>query len=182
MYDGITPAQWVVGLAISLGTFGGLAWLLWRVSTPRAERAQDMSTPTPAPQSDPAGLERSKDQSAQTSPAPQTTPAPAADLSVPAAGLNSATPDMDAEKWPMPRLSSYLTDREFLVMLARQKSRAGQWRLSANAIVKVVGGDRTEVLRVIRELREGPTEITLTPEQQAARQALGLDQTESGAA
>jgi hypothetical protein len=29
MYDTITPEQWVIGIVISLLTFGGLVWLLW---------------------------------------------------------------------------------------------------------------------------------------------------------
>jgi len=83
---------------------------------------------------------------------------------------------MDAETWPMPPVSAYLTDTEFLVILARQKTRGGGWRLSANAIVKIVGGDRTQVLATIREIRDGPPEFKpLSSEQQAARAALGLE-------
>ena len=75
----------------------------------------------------------------------------------------------------MPRVSAYLTDDEFLVMLARQKTRGGGWRLSANAIVKMVGGDRTQVLATIRAVREGLAEFRpLSPEQQNARARLGL--------
>ncbi len=168
MYDTITPAQWVIGLVISLAAFGVLTWLLWRYF-PRDGRPHNMSTSTDSPRSDSAGLDQSIDQSAPTSLDAQTTP-------VPATGLNAATPDMDAENWPMPPVSAYLTDQEFLVMLARQKTRAGSWRLSANAIVKVVGGDRTQVLKTIRDVREGPAELRpLSPEQQQLREQLQLE-------
>src|SRR5690242_18916599 len=109
MYDSITPAQWVVGLVISLSAFGALAWLLWHFSL-RNMGMQHMSTSAEVPRSDSAGLDQSKDQSALTSLEPQTTPAPEG-------GLKPNSPDMDAKEWEMPRISAYLTDDEFLVML-----------------------------------------------------------------
>jgi hypothetical protein len=75
------------------------------------------------------------------------------------------------------RISRYLTDDEFLTMLAAQKLRSGKYRMSANDIVKAVGGDRTRVLGIVRQIREAPAEFKpLTPEQQQVREQLQLDQ------
>lgn len=160
------------GLVIFLLGFGLLltfVLFLWAVNTLPGKVRAVMSRPLAPAGSDSAALERSIDQSAPTSLQPQTTPASAS-------GLNDNPPDMDAENWPMPPISAYLTDSEFLIMLARQKTRGGGWRLSANAIVKVVGGDRTQVLKMIREVREGPAEFRpLSPAQAATREALGLN-------
>lgn len=91
-------------------------------------------------------------------------------------GMNDDLPDMDAEKWVMPRTSRYLTDDEFITFLAAQKLRNGAWRLSANKIVAAAGGDRNYVLGIIRQVRESPaTYPERTPEQQQARQNLELD-------
>lgn len=88
-------------------------------------------------------------------------------------GLESAAdrdlPDMDAEQTGLdtPRVSSYLTDSEFIVFLATQKLRTGKYRLSANDIVKTARGDRTEVLAIIRQVRESAPEFRpLTPDHQ----------------
>jgi len=159
----------LVLFAISFGLMLAFVLVLWAVNVLPQKVREIMSRLLALMQSDSGGLNQSVDQSANTSLEAQTTPAPDT-------GLNADLPDMDAENSPMPRISAYLTDDEFLVFLARQKNRGGGWRLSANAVVKIVGGDRTQVLKVIREIREGPAEFKpLTPEQQATRHALGLE-------
>lgn len=163
----------LVIFALGFGLMLIFVLLLWAINVVPSKLRSIMSTYAMSARSVSPGLDRSVDQSAPTSLEPQTTPAPAT-------GLNADSPDMDAEEWEMPRVSAYLTDDEFLVMLARQKTRGGGWRLSANAIVKVVGGDRTQVLATIREVREGPAEFRpLSSEQQAAREALGLNRQNS---
>ena len=169
------PADMPSGLTIfAIGFVVMLAFvlLLWGVNVLPGKVREIMSRMQAPAKSVSAGLDQSVDQSVQTGLDIQTTPALAS-------GLNTATPDMDAEQWPMPPISAYLTDNEFLVLLARQKTRSGGWRLSANAIVKVVGGDRTQVLKTVREVREGPAEYKpLSAEQAAAREALGLNKRE----
>ena len=159
----------LVIFALGFGLLLTFVLLLWAVNVLPAKVREIMSRAPTLVGSVFPGLDRSVDQSAPTSLEPQTTPTPET-------GLNADSPDMDAEEWQMPRVSAYLADDEFLVMLARQKTRGGGWRLSANAIVKVVGADRTQVLSTIRAVREGPAEFpALTSEQQAARQTLGLN-------
>jgi hypothetical protein len=61
-------------------------------------------------------------------------------------------------------------------MLAAQKLPGGKWRLSANKIVAMVGGDRTQVLAIIRQVREPAPEFRpLTDEQQRLRASLQLE-------
>jgi hypothetical protein len=99
----------------------------------------------------------------------QTTPAASG-------GMESNTPDMDAGERHLPPVSCYLTDDEFIVFLASQKLRNGKYRMSANDIVKATHGDRNQVLKLVREVREGVPEFRpLTPEQQATRDVLALD-------
>lgn len=74
----------------------------------------------------------------------------------------------------MPRISAYLTDNEFLVFLARQKLRDGKYRLSANDVYKVMGGNRNEVLDMIRQIRDTPDFSQRTVEQDQKRAGLGL--------
>lgn len=96
-------------------------------------------------------------------------------------GTEGAAPDTDAleagtEGWEMPRISRRLSDAEMIAMLAVQRTSAGKLRYSANAIAALVGGSRAEVLAQVRAIREGPAEFRpLSPEQQTARQALGLN-------
>lgn len=74
----------------------------------------------------------------------------------------------------MPRISAYLTDNEFLIFLVRQKLRDGKYRLSANDVYKVIGGNRNEVLDLIRQIRDVPDFSQRTAEQEQKRTALGL--------
>lgn len=74
----------------------------------------------------------------------------------------------------MPRVTAYLTDDEFLIFLARQKLRDGKYRLSANDIYKVVGGNRNEVLDTVRQVRDVPEFSQRTAEQDQKRAELGL--------
>lgn len=77
--------------------------------------------------------------------------------------------------WELPRISRYLSDRDIIVALAAQRTRAGKYRLSANQIARLIGGSRADVLALVKTIREGPTEFRpLSPEQQTARGMLGL--------
>lgn len=119
---------------------------------------------------------RSIDQSVQTGLDAQTSAPASPGLELDA---DEDSPDMDAEHttFDTPRISRYLTDEEFIVFLATQKLRNGKDRMTANAIVKAVGGDRTKVLAIVRQVREGPAEFPqLTDEQAALRRQLQLDQ------
>lgn len=80
------------------------------------------------------------------------------------------------DTWVAPRVSPYLTDREFTIFLITQRRPDGKYRLSANTVHKIVGGSREEMLRLVRELREPQPEYhPLTPEQQGLRQSLSLE-------
>ena len=87
--------------------------------------------------------------------------------------------DTDAENadtWELPRVSRALSDRDIIITLAVQRA-GGKYRFSANQIHTLAGGPRANVLALVKQVREGPTEYRpLTPEQQQARQALGLDE------
>ncbi|HWP90065.1 MAG TPA: hypothetical protein VNM70_19450 [Burkholderiales bacterium] len=63
-------------------------------------------------------------------------------------------PDTSIIPDSMPRVSAYLTDEEWLILLARQKLRDGKYRLSANEVYRIVGGNRNDVLGIVRQLRE----------------------------
>jgi len=175
------PADMPSGLtifAIGFCLMGTFLLFLWGVNYLKGWRPRDMSSAPAQPAAPKQSARLVVDQSAATSLAQQTSAAPTSGLE-PAA--DRGLPDMDAEQtglaqWEMPRVSRYLTDDEFLTMLAAQKLRDGRWRLSANKIVAMVGGDRTYVLGIIRQVREAPTEFKpLTPEQQQVRQQLQLD-------
>lgn len=78
------------------------------------------------------------------------------------------------EAWELPRVSRYLDDPAIVVMLASQK-RSGKYRFSANDMVRLIGGNRAEVLAIIRQVRETPaTFLERSAEQVAARAELGL--------
>jgi hypothetical protein len=169
MYDTITPEQWVIGLVISLVTFGGLVWLLWRYFP--------MSTSNDAPAAPMQSAKPVLDQSAPTSLPTQTSAALIGGLE---ASGEAPAPDMDAEQtgldgWETPRISRYLNDDEFIIFLASQKLPNGKHRLSANDIVKTVRGDRTQVLAIVRQVREPAPEFRpLSDEQQRLRASLQL--------
>ena len=76
--------------------------------------------------------------------------------------------------WQMPRVSAYLTDNELVVLLARQKLRDGKYRFSANKIVDTLGGNRNDVLEVVRQVRAAPDFSQRTSEQEQSRAELGL--------
>ena len=72
--------------------------------------------------------------------------------------------------WEMQRLSRRLSDRDMVALLAVQWAPGGKLRYSAN---QRAAGRRGEVLALAKTIREGPAEFRpLTPEQQAAREAL----------
>jgi hypothetical protein len=80
----------------------------------------------------------------------------------------------------MPRISRRLSDQDMIALLAVQRTSKGKLRYSANQIAQLVGGSRAEVLALIKTIREGPAEFRpLTPEQQGAREALGLNKREA---
>jgi hypothetical protein len=175
-----TPADMPSGLtifAIGFCLMGTFLLLLWAVNYLKGWRPSHMSSEANKPTATIAPANRSVDQSAPTSLKVRTSTALVASLE---ATPEAPTPDMDAEQtsldgWEMPRVSRYLSDDEFLTMLAAQKLRDGKWRLSANKIVAMVGGDRTHVLALIRQVREPAPEFKpLTPEQQQVRQQLQL--------
>lgn len=74
----------------------------------------------------------------------------------------------------MPRISAYLTDNEFLVFLTRQKLRDGKYRLSANKVYEVVGGNRNTVLDIVRQVRDAPDFSQRAAGQEQQRAELGL--------
>jgi hypothetical protein len=78
----------------------------------------------------------------------------------------------DGIDWQMPRVSAYLTDNEFLIFLARQKRRDGKYRLSANDVYKAVGGNRNDVLDIVRQVRAAPDFSQRTAEQEQERSGL----------
>lgn len=80
----------------------------------------------------------------------------------------------DGTDWQMPRISAYLTDNEFTIFLARQKLRDGKYRLSANKIHDAVGGNRNDVLEIVRQVRAVPDFSNRTSEQEQKREELGL--------
>jgi hypothetical protein len=86
-------------------------------------------------------------------------------------------PDMDARNSGMPRLSRDLSINDLIVLLSALRGPDGKPRFSANGIHSLVGGDRNTVLALVREVRSGPPAPVFpqrTPEQEAAREALGL--------
>lgn len=87
-------------------------------------------------------------------------------------GMDSGMEDEDYE---MPRVGRALSDPEIVILLASQK-RAGKYRFSANDIYTLVKGDRNNVLRQVRELREGlpKAEFRTEPERDEWRAEMGL--------
>lgn len=81
-----------------------------------------------------------------------------------------------ADTSAVPRISRYLSDDEFIVLLAVLRLPGGKYRLSANQIVAAAGGKRADVLALVRAVRDGPAAYPeRTPEQLATRQQLELD-------
>ena len=76
--------------------------------------------------------------------------------------------------WQLTRVWAYLDENELTVLLARQKKKDGKYRFSANEIFTLMGGNRNDVLKIVREVRESPDFSTRTPEQEEARPELGL--------
>lgn len=164
--------------AISFGVLLIFVLLLWAINVlPGKVRAylnmlsEDVQPAAPARSAKPV-----LDRSAPTSLERQTSTPEVSGLD---ADDNGDLPDMDAENttWEAPRVSPYLNDNEFIVFLASQKLRNGKYRLSANDIVKAAHSDRTEVLAIVRQVREAAAEFKpLTPEQAQVREQLQLDQ------
>jgi hypothetical protein len=77
---------------------------------------------------------------------------PVPHTSMPASGIL----DIDAEKPEMPRLSRDITDNEMLFFLAVVRNKDGRYRYSANAIWRLLGGDRNSLLVKIKEIRTIP--------------------------
>jgi hypothetical protein len=163
---------------ICFGVIGTFVLLLWGVNYLKGWRPAHMSTSDEARPAPRQSVKPVLDQSAPTRLHDQTSAAPAGGLEPPA---DRVAPDMDAEQtgldgWEMPRVSRYLKDDEFIIFLASQKLPNGKYRLSANDIVKTVRGDRTEVLAIVRQVREPAPEFRpLTDEQQRLRHELQLE-------
>jgi hypothetical protein len=106
----------------------------------------------------------------------RTTP-PLADDVIPKAKPDS--PDTDAADsgtdW-QPKLPRYPTERELVIYLTTIRDRSGKHLRSANEIAKFSKLHRNEVLKLVKEVREGPAQYPpRTPEQQASRAVLNLD-------
>lgn len=141
-------------LMIVFVTAVGFAWefraALWQIIMSRR------ATITPAPI---GGTNRSIDQSAPGGLNGQTSASASGGLNVPAVEPPRAAPDMDAPNggmdWEMPRMRLYPTRAEVITWMAAIKQKDGKPVFSANKIVAAVGGDRTEVLAIIRQVRGG---------------------------
>jgi len=91
---------------------------------------------------------------------PETSDMRAVSIPVPDTSINADTP------WQMPRVSAYLSENELTVLLARQKKKDGKHRFSANEIFTIMGGNRNEVLKLVREVRETPEYAPIDAERQ----------------
>lgn len=98
-------------------------------------------------------------------------------ITAPPSVSTPGAPDMDAANGGMVAMSRYPSDEALIVYLAVIRRPGGKYRLSANDIVRVTGGDRNHVLALVRQIREGPAQYpqVLTPEQAATRRELGLE-------
>jgi len=78
--------------------------------------------------------------------------------------------------WELPRVSRHLGDAELITLLAAQRTPAGKFRFSANAIFGLVGGSRSAVLDQVRAIQnpsaQPPTYPPRSPEQEQARAEL----------
>lgn len=65
-------------------------------------------------------------------------------------------------------------DGERIAAIAAERKADGTYSYSANAICRMVGGTRKDVLDQVRAIRNLPQWPETSPEQQAQREALGL--------
>jgi len=148
MYDQVTPEQWVYGVTVGLVVVVALLVLVFRATLPRSERQSTMSSVwLPALGSLARELVR---------------------VLVSATGTRADTraqvvsdkppdlPDTDAveDDTDMPRLSRHNTERELIVYLALQVKPDGKHRFSANDLCKLMGGQRADVLAIVRQVRQ----------------------------
>lgn len=178
MYDSLTPEQWIYGTLIGLIVISVLTVILFRLTLPHPPHQPLMSKPlvalivrvvrclvhvlvaatstaVPISESAVGGI------------------APVADPDLPDTGeLNAGTDD-----WDMPRLSRHNTNRELIIYLALQVGPDGKQRFSANDICSLMKKlPRADVLATVRQVRERPAAYPpATPEQEATRARLGLD-------
>jgi hypothetical protein len=173
-----TPSGLVL-FGIAFGVISSFVLLLWGVNAIKGWLSHDMST-SPTPRPVPADrANRSIDQSTPTSLDRQTSAQIERGLAAAPAEPKHDIPDMDAADggmgWEMPRMSLYPSRAEIITWMAAIKGHDGKHHFSANDIVKLVKGDRTEVLAIVRQVREPLPEFRpLTSEQQATREQLEL--------
>lgn len=75
---------------------------------------------------------------------------------------------------PAPRTNKHMADAEIIALLSTVRSDNGKHRFSANEIAALVGGTRKEVLDQVRAVRNLPSFLPITPEQEAQRRKLEL--------
>lgn len=99
----------------------------------------------------------------------------------PNAGSGDSEPGTGTEL--VPDVSHRMSDITIIALLAMQKDDDAEYRFSANEIAELIGKRRAGTLEHVRSLRPAkkkelphPQFAPLTPEQQASRQALALEQ------
>jgi hypothetical protein len=174
------PYHLLVGIGMALVI--GILFLIWGDRPNLAEHLRQLFAERSPYDMSSAATDNDADRSTQAVhvPIPLTsTNIPTAQPVPPAAKLEKAdttAAEDGTDNWTMPPASRHLSERQLIIFLAMQKTPAGKDRFSANKIYELVGGSRAEALRIIKELREGLVELRpLSPEQQATREALGLD-------
>jgi hypothetical protein len=174
MYDNVPVAGWIAICYVTI-ILAAIAWWIWfrphtewwqRRIERMAER-KNMSTSTPPP------VRESVPEAVHVPVEPTSTAAAPAEPAKPVpAGTDAPN---GGTGWELPRVSRTLSDRDIIITLAVQRA-GGKYRFSANQIHGLAGGPRGDVLALVKLVREGPAEHRpLSPEQQAARTALGLD-------
>lgn len=71
-------------------------------------------------------------------------------------GMEARAPDMDAkgDGWEAPRVSAYGSIEDDIIFLAMRRAGPGQkHRYSANKIAQMVGGDRNQVMALVKKVR-----------------------------
>lgn len=153
------------------------AYLDWQES--RADRDDELPARRPRPPL-PTRAVMSRVQPIARNVSPQVVSMPVSQYGGMATGMENVVPvapDIDAENAgmaPVDALRDIMSDEALLALLARQKLANGKYRMSANKIFDLLGGDRNTVLAQIKSVRDTP-QFRRTPEQEANRSALGLN-------
>src|SRR5262249_811783 len=83
-------------------------------------------------------------------------PIPPQPTTQPQSGMEARSPDIDAENdgWEAPRVSAYGSVEDDIIFLAMRRAGPGQkHRYSANKIAQMVGGNRNQVLALVKKIR-----------------------------